>query len=153
MTTPTYAAQTTVSAESSRVEIERTLKRYGADRLMSGYDSVMALVSFEAQGRRVKFVLPMPIRDAFAYDVRHRRRTPKAAQAAYEQEVRRRWRCLALAIKAKLEVVASGIATFEEEFMANIVLPNGSTVGEWAVPQIDNAYLSGDMPRSLPSGE
>ena len=42
--------------------------------------------------------------------------------------------------KAKLEAVESGIATFEEEFMAHIVMPNGKTVGEMALPLIESAY-------------
>jgi hypothetical protein len=63
---------------------------------------------------------------------------------------RQRWRALALAIKAKLEAVESGIATFEEEFMAYIVLPDGQTVGEFLSPQIEAAYSSGRMPPLLP---
>jgi hypothetical protein len=37
-----------------------------------------------------------------------------------EAETRRRWRALALAIEAKLEVVDTGIASFEHEFGMNI---------------------------------
>lgn len=37
-------------------------------------------------------------------------------------EHRRRWRALLLGIKAKLEYVQSGIATFDEEFLAHIVI-------------------------------
>jgi hypothetical protein len=54
-------------------------------------------------------------------------------------EMRRRWRSLALAIKAKLEVVASGIATFDEEFMAHLVLPDGTTVGDRVTTELDVA--------------
>jgi hypothetical protein len=55
-------------------------------------------------------------------------RITKVADGAYKawkQAYHQRWRALALAIKA----VESGIATFEEEFLAHIALPNGSTVG------------------------
>jgi hypothetical protein len=55
-----------------------------------------------------------------------------------------------LAVKAKLEVVESGISTFEDEFMPHIVLPSGQTVSEWMGPQITAAYLSGLMPPMLP---
>jgi len=53
-------------------------------------------------------------------------------------------------IKAKLEAVEAGIAVFEDEFMANIVLPNGSTVSQFMLPQIAQAYESGNMPNMLP---
>ena len=52
-------------------------------------------------------------------------------------------------MKAKLEAVEVGIATFDEEFLAHIVLPNGQQVGEWMVPQIEHAYLEGKMPTAL----
>lgn len=151
--TKLYAAETTVPAERSRAEIETILKRYGASRFMSGYDENQAAIMFEAHDRRIRFTLPIPNIASFGHDGRGRRRTAKNQQAAYDQEVRRRWRALALAIKAKLEVVESGIASFEDEFMAHIVLPNGSTVGQWMAPQIDNAYINGNMPPLLPSGE
>jgi hypothetical protein len=34
--------------------------------------------------------------------------------------------------------------------MANIVLPDGKTVGEFMRPQIESAYRSGQMPPLLP---
>jgi hypothetical protein len=71
-----------------------------------------------------------------------------------EAEKRRRWRCLLLSIKAKLETVANGILTFDEEFLANIVVPGtGETVGTWAAPKIAAAYESGaHMPPMLGAG-
>jgi hypothetical protein len=54
---------------------------------------------------------------------------------------------LAPVIKAKLEVVESGISVLDEEFLAQIVLPDGSTAGDFLVPQIERAYESGEMPR------
>lgn len=46
-------------------------------------------------------------------------------------------------VKAKLEAVQSGIATFEEEFLSYIVLPSGRTVAEEAMPAIDEMYKTG----------
>lgn len=43
-------------------------------------------------------------------------------------------------IKAKLEAVESGISTIEREFLYEIVLPDGSTVGDWVIPQVECAY-------------
>jgi hypothetical protein len=56
---------------------------------------------------------------------------------------------LLLVIKAKLESVENHIATFEEEFLANIVMPNDRVVGDLVAPLIERAYESGAMPRSM----
>lgn len=147
-TSQRYAAETTVSPERSRGEIESTLARYGATRFIYGWQEDAAVIGFEVHGRRVRFVLPLPRADEFVRSAgRGRRRTP---DKAVEQATRQRWRALALAVKAKLETVEAGIATFEDEFMAYIVLPSGETVGEWMAPQIEQAYQSGRMPPLLP---
>ena len=78
------------------------------------------------------------------------RRTQAQAEKEYEQAVRQRWRALALAIKAKLEMVESGITTLEQEFLAYIVLPSGQSVGEWLAPQMERADITGRMPALLP---
>ena len=145
-----YAEGTTVSSEQSRVEIERTLTRYGATQFMYGWAPEGAVIQFVASERHVRFTLPMPDRNERRFIMHSRgRRTPEAALKAWEQETRRRWRALALAVKAKLEVVASGISTFETEFLGNIVLPDGGTVIEWLSPQIEEAYKSGLMPERM----
>jgi len=103
-------------------------------------------------GRQVKFLLPMPDRNERQFthtEATERERSPAQAEAAYEQAVKQRWRALALVIKAKLEAVESGITEFEDEFMAHIVLPDGTTMGAWARPQIAQAYDSGKMPPLL----
>ena len=68
---------------------------------------------------------------------------------AWEQAQRSAWRALNLVIKAKLESVKAGIFTFEQEFLPHILLPNGQTVGEFMVPQIETAYQGGQMPPLL----
>ena len=147
-----YAANTEVPADRSRGEIENTLMRYGADQFMYGWNDQGAVIQFRANERFVRFVLPMPDKedDRFALTPGgKRRRDDDGRLKAWEQETRRRWRALALAVKAKLEIVASGISSFESEFMANIVLPGGETVGDWLSPQIDEAYKSGIMPERM----
>jgi hypothetical protein len=57
---------------------------------------------------------------------------------------------LALVIKAKLEAVDSGITTFEDEFLAHIVMPDGQTVASHIKPGIAAAYESGTMTPLLP---
>lgn len=149
-----YADSTTVTSDKSRAEIERTLSRYGATGFMYGWQPATAVVAFEMRGRRVKFTLPLPDKSSREFTHaprRHTERKPAQIEAAYEQSVRQRWRALALVIKAKLEAVETGIAEFEEEFLAHIVLPNGQTVGSWMLPQVALAYAKGDMPPLLPA--
>jgi hypothetical protein len=151
-----YAASTEVPAEKSRTEIERTLTRYGADQFMYGWQQGGALLGFRAQGRHVKFILPMPDRGEQRFTHFRQRgylkpRTASSAEAHYEQAIRQRWRALALVIKAKLEAVEAGITCFEDEFLAHVVLPSGQQVGEWLRPQLQLAYEKGDMPPLLPA--
>lgn len=148
-----YAAETAVPSDRSRAEIERTLTRYGATRFMYAWETGQAVIGFEMHDRRIRFNLPMPDREQFRLtEGRRQRRKETAVDAAYEQSVRQRWRALALVVKAKLEAVESGITTFEEEFLAHIVLPGGRTMGEWAVPQIAVAYEKNTLPPMLPGG-
>ena len=122
-----YAEGTTVSVSRSREELERIVTRNGATGYMSGWDSGQALsiVAFVLHGRQVKIPIP---------------------HDSEEREMRRNWRVAILLVKARLELVASGDSTVETEFMPWIVLPNGQTIGELALP----ALAAGEMPKLLP---
>lgn len=145
-----YAENTTVSTEKSRAEIEATLRRYKASAFAYAYEGERATITFRMNDRWVKFilVLPDPRDRAFTHHSRGVRTAP-AAEAAWEQACRQRWRALALVIKAKLEAVSAGITSVEDEFLAHTMLPDGSTVGQWAKPQLDEAYRIGHMPSPL----
>jgi hypothetical protein len=150
-----YAQQTGVTSENRRAEIERTLRRYGAGAFAYGWDRRTASVAFEMGGRRVQFRLPMPDpadRQFTHTPERGRPRSPEAAEREYEQAVRQRWAALALVIKAKLEAIEAGISTLDEEFLAHLVLPDGSTVAERTIPQLDAAYAGQPLPALLPGG-
>lgn len=146
-----HAEGTSVSAERSRAEIERLILRRGAKRIVSGFDRDRAAVTFELEGRVVRFVLSLPHREAYqTTPQRGLRRPQEAAARAWESECARRWRSLAAVIRAKFIAVDDDVSTFETEFMPYMVLPNGQTVGEWATPQIAAAAKSGTMPALLP---
>ncbi len=119
---------------------------------MYGWDGPRAVIGFKAHDRMLRFVLPMPeVGDKkYIRDGRGSLRSPEKRREAHEQDCRQKWRALALVVKAKLEAVESGITTFESEFMAQIVLPNGQTMSEHAAPLIAEAYASGTMPKMLP---
>ena len=150
----TYANETTVPVEKSRMEVERTLTRYGATSFAYGWEGSKVVVQFTANERMVRFTLALPDKDLneFRLDGRGNVRTPEKCEAAWEQACRQKWRALALVIKAKLEAVDAGISIFEDECLAHIVIPGGSTVAEWLQPQIDEAYRTGTMPSVLQLG-
>jgi hypothetical protein len=115
---------------------------------MYGHDQTRARIGFEASGRRIAFDLPLPDKSAREFthtEAKGIKRDPLDAFKHWEQACRQRWRALALCIKAKLEAVAAGITTFEDEFMAHIVMPDGMTVGQHIRPKIESAYSSQAM--------
>jgi hypothetical protein len=148
---PRYAADTSVSPEKSRNEIEQTLRRYGATSFAYGWEGTNAMIAFEANDRRIRFVLPLPSQTdkRFTQSPTGRKRSVPQSMAAWDQACRSSWRALALVIKAKLEAVEVGIVSFEDEFAANILLPNGMSVGDWLRPQIQRAYELDAMPPML----
>lgn len=149
-----YAENTSVSTDKSRAEIEKTLQKYGADQFMYGWDDSKALIMFRMEGKQIKFLLPMPDKNDRRFTHTEAKGIKRSADQAFkqwEQACRQKWRALSLVIKAKLEAVESGISIFEDEFMANVVLPDGSTVSEFMLPQIETAYSTGDMPNLLPN--
>jgi hypothetical protein len=148
-----YAATTEVDSTRTRAEIERTLARYGASAFAYGWDGPHALVGFRLGDRSIRYRIPLPDRNAdqFRYTAARRRERTRAAQdAEYERAVRQRWRALLLMVKAKLEAIDAGIVTREDAFLAQTVLPDGQTAGEWLRPQIEAAQRTGGMPALLP---
>lgn len=147
-----YASNTDVSSDRSRAEIERILKRYGANEFAYGWANSDAAIGFKANGKNVRFMLPLPDRNDREFthtSARNTRRSESAIDAAYEQAVKQRWRALTLIIKAKLEAVAAEIVTFEDEFAMHMLLPDGTTVRSHVIPEIENAYRTGGQVRSF----
>ena len=143
-----YAEGTSVPVDQSRSEIEKWLRRGGADQCNSGWSAEKAVVAFRMKERFVRIEMPLV-----------RLNAPKGpnltdgkwrSQDGVDKENRRRWRALLLYIRAKLESVESGIMVFEDAFMAHMVLPNGNTVSAFIRPQIEAAYKKGEMPKALP---
>ncbi|PZU59863.1 MAG: hypothetical protein DI547_05140 [Sphingobium sp.] len=146
-----YAAQTAVSSAKSKAEIEGLVERYGAAQFFSGWNANCAVIGFTMHGRQIKFILTMP--DKAAREFTHHSKGARSADAVlaqWEQACRQKWRALLLVIKAKLEAVESGISVFEDEFLANIVMPGGQLVGEIIRPEIETAYLTDQIAPMLP---
>lgn len=146
-----YASSTSVSPEKSQAEIQRTLMRYGAEGFGVFQRQCEASVGFEFKGLAIRIDVELPDRNDEKYlrDGRKRIRKPEQKMAAWEQDVRVRWRALLLAIKAKLEAVETGISTIETEFMPFVVMPDGSTLGSKLLPRLLDVAKTGRMPKLL----
>lgn len=153
-----YAEDTSVSVEKSEAEIRALLRRYGAEAYGQAEANGMAQIVFQLRDRRIVFRVRLPERKERRFTHSHggaRLRSPDAAYAAWEQGCRQKWRALALCIKAKLEAVDAGIETFDQAFLAHVMLPDGRTVGDWAAEALPGALEGRPMPPLIepPRGE
>lgn len=130
-----YAEDTAVPVERSAAEVKKRLRDAGADSIAIYEGAARSAVAFTAQGRMYRITVPIQ---------------PGAKNVA--QEERRAWRLLLLLVKAKLEAVREGATTIEREFLADMLLGDGSTVHERAAEQIRIAYETGATPRLLLEG-
>lgn len=148
-----FAKGTRVSTDRTRLEIELLLQRAGATATAVFNRPEQAAVCFEMNERRILFRLNMPDPEKFAtvkIGRSVRRRSPEQQRQAHEQACKERWRSLLLAIKAKLVSVHDGVETFEEAFMAHVVMPDGQTVADHVKPRIESAYKDQRMVPLLP---
>lgn len=153
--TRTFAKGTSTSVEKTFSEIRALLKKYDATNFAIIEDDERFGIAFQRDNRRVRFVVPLPSRDDARVVTGNQYRQYKGAysESKHEQLIRERWRAAFLVIKAKLESVNSGIETFDEAFMGQLVLASGQTMAEWATPQMDMLMDSDNMPPLLPSGD
>lgn len=121
-----YAERTQVPVSSTKAEIETLLNRHGATAFGIVQDGLDASVFFRLQDRMIRFKVAVP----------------DSAQKA-----RSHWRGLLLVVKAKLEAVASGIVSLEDEFLAQTVMGDGITVSEHIQWQVAENYRVGGPPR------
>lgn len=146
-----YAQGTSVSVSKSRVEIEEVLLKYKATSIGVMLDPGLARVAFKIGQWAVLFKMPLPSDEEAK---KNAKRVPSwqapsdtQKQAWLEQEGRRRWRCLLLTIKAKLVSVENQVESFEEAFLAHLVLPG--TAGETVADQVLPSMREGRSPFML----
>jgi hypothetical protein len=132
----TYAKETRVPVERTRNEIEQLLKKHGADQFGFGWEGHNVAIAFRMKTRHVRIRMDLS----------------KKGRPTGPQTERSCWRCLLLVIKAKLEAVGQGITTFDEEFLAHILMPGNQTVSQIALPEIDKAYKTGKLPSLMLGG-
>jgi hypothetical protein len=104
-----YAERTQVPYDKSIRDIVAMVKKAGALKVGQMEEEDRVTIIFSLADRQIKF---------------------RVGWEKSPQSQRQRVRALLLVIKAKLESVASGVETFEQAFLANIVLADGKTVHE-----------------------
>jgi tRNA nucleotidyltransferase/poly(A) polymerase len=136
-----FAEGTAVPVARTKAEIESIVRRHGATAFATLWERDRFVVMFEMRQRRVRLEVPSP--------------DPKEFQntKAWDAEERRRWRVLLIVLKGKLELVASNDADFDSEFLCYLVMPNGQTVGQRVLPELEHALtMSEGLPPLLPAG-
>lgn len=141
-----YAEGTSVPVERSEAEIKRVLQKYGADKIGIMSETTKATIYFGVKGRDVQLVIPLVRKGDPVTGKKGHSWTESGAQA----EIRRRWRVMVLTLKAMLEAVDSQITTFDQVFLAHVVIPGtGRTIGDAIVPKLPALYSGTSLPALL----
>lgn len=114
-----YAKNTTVTIAKTKIQIQDLLISWGIEEFFFGTSPRGDGIGFKYEGRVYKHNVLMPP-DKNIYSGRQS-----------EQKVRQRWRILYMSLKMKLEEIDGGGISFEDQFLAMMCLPDGSTVGEF----------------------
>lgn len=137
-----YAEKTQVPISRSRAHIEAELTKYGIEEYGIGVSRRGTGIIFKCDGKVYKMNVNEPNEKDFD------------TQQKLEQAKRSRWRLLLLCIKAKLNLIQSGQSSFEDEFLAYMALPDGSTVSDFMQqPENIERLQKSKMPKMLMSGK
>lgn len=114
-----YVRGASVTAAASQSEILEMLAGSGATGLRCTSEDGRAGISFASGGRQYRIVVVLPRSSDESLQPAGAGHAPKTAH----EGARQRWRALAVLIRAKLDAVASGIVTFDQEFLAYALSP------------------------------
>lgn len=139
-----FAETTTVPVERSVAEIVSMVKAAGAERVAQYEEPDGFKIQFQIADRLIRFSVSFPSTDDMpSRDGRGRSLLRSQREARRDQVRRQRARALKLVIKAKLESIESGVETFEQAFLANVVLSDGVTLYERVREPIALEYSTG----------
>lgn len=135
-----FAVDTKVPVIQTQAEIEQLVEDRGATGYMRGKDENRAVVCWKMKNRQIMFELPL---DQVA-------KVAKESQGRAEKLERQLWRALLLCIKAKLTSFETGVESFEDAFLAQLVVPTADgragRFGRIAAASIKEAYDKGAVP-------
>lgn len=142
-----YAEGTTIGIDQTLNQIRKSLLVAGATHYAFGEGPDYAGIQFRLEGLHYKFVVKRPTWE----DLYDRYRDPRRVDQtrAIEDEWRRRWRARLLWLKAMIEFAEVEPEAFAASMLGYAVLPDGKTMAEWSVPQLEAAYSAGTMPPLL----
>lgn len=143
-----YAEETKVPLGQSIAEIISMLRRAGAQRIAQYEEPERFTVTFQLGDRLVRFRVPLVTEYKGPASHGNGRRVDRAKWIA--QRNRQRGRALMLVIKAKLESVESEVESFEEAFLAQVVMSDGATIYERVREPIAVEYSTGQSIPLLP---
>jgi hypothetical protein len=125
-----YAQDTKVSPMQSLMQIQAALKKAGASQFMiiSDDDHGYEGVAFKRAG--ISYHMKVGVPD-------EKRRAALL-------------RALLLIVKAKIVAVDSGVRTFEEEFLNDILMADNRTMGQHATEDLRMSLETGQLLKSLP---
>lgn len=136
-----YAEDTRVEVSKSKADVDQLISQHGGDMISFGWrDPETQVLAFRWQERFYRF------------EIEH---------DGIDREDRRRWRVLfALRLKPLFELSIEDMAAAQDMLLANLMLPNGATVGDEVIEEVSTAYRTGEMPalrlgptvRALPPG-
>lgn len=135
-----FAQRTKVTVDASRSEIERFLRKAGADEFASGFTPEKAMIQFRARGYRVRMEIPLT-------EMARGKPVP-----IIDTEQRRRWRALLLVIKAKFAAIDSKVAEFAVEFLPYLVKRDQRTIAE-EIASVGLGLVLDGRAKLLASGE
>lgn len=118
-----YAETTKVPVSQSIAEIQSLVKKMGGSKITTMDDEDEYAIAFVMEDRQIRFMVNFE---------------PNTT----DQRRRSLFRALGLVIKAKFESIESGVETFEQAFLANVVTANGSTVYDRVKDDIALEYES-----------
>jgi Lon protease-like protein len=113
-----YVRGASITASAYQEEIRQMLTGSGATGFRCTCEDGRAAIAFSSGGRRFRIVLALP------RAAEEPLQPPSRGQARTAQEsARQRWRALSQLIRAKLDAVAAGIVTIDQEFLAYGLAP------------------------------
>jgi len=107
-----YAKDTKVAVRNSKMHIEKLLTDWGIEEFFFGTSPRGEGIGFKYKDKIYKLSVPMP-------------------DDGDEKKRRQMWRILFMSLKMDLEKIDAGLTTFEDQFLAQMALPDGSTVSDF----------------------
>jgi len=147
-----YAINTETSVDSSKTQISKVLKRYGATTTSINETPQFALVAAQIHGIQIRIRLQLPLLNdpEITMTPTRKYRNEVGIKKEYDRAIKSTLRALYMILHSRLEEIDRGISTAQQAFMPWIMLPDNSIVEDHVLPTIKTAYETGQVPPLLP---